>query len=197
MVINLRCCFLMLLIFSSFLAHAQNWIDYFDDRMMLNDLRGVNGEECLHAGNTIPGEPEIDLQHPSDLDEVVITINNDSYEAEVASAVDSALERSGFSRIEERIYGLPESSLCFLKMYWIKRTTNTILLVPYFMRYSDRKDKAINQRYIPDEFEKILAEELSMRGLDESVEVIQGFISIGTYLSRDLEGKPVRRSSNQ
>ena len=101
-----------------------------------------------------------DLVH----NEIIVEILADSHEQRVVQAANIALERHGFVRVEEDVYELPGSSLCFLKVYR-SESPKLITFIPFFKNPLDRCDAVFTTRYDPIAFEKTLADEFAQFGL--------------------------------
>lgn len=134
----------------------------------------AKGRVCMHATSRVPGQPplwEVESNYDDLIrNEIFVEISAERQERRVARAVDVALDRYGFVRIEDNIYELPGSSLCFLKVYR-PESPKGMTFVPFFKSPLERCDAVFETQYDPIAFERMLVEEFARFGLTEYTEL--------------------------
>lgn len=145
-----------------------DWAPGFDEDLEILESGGAGNGICMHITSVVGRIPLLSDFEPnfSDLvhNEIIVEILADSHEQRIVQAANVALERQGFVRIEENVYELPESSLCFLKMYR-SESPKLLTFIPFFKNPLDRCGVVFTMRYDPIAFEQVLAEEFAEFGL--------------------------------
>ena len=143
--------------------------DFYNDRELFESGGGsAGGSICMHVTSVVGSVPLLWDFEPNYWDlieyEVLVEILSDGYENRVVQAASVALEKYGFVHVEDNVYELPGSSLCFLKVYR-SNSPKLITFIPFFQNPLDRCDTVFRTRYDPIAFEQTLIEEFAQFGL--------------------------------
>lgn len=155
---------------------AQDWAPgFYEDRELFESGGGAaGGGVCMHALSVVDKIPLLRDFEPNydDLvdNEIIVEILAESYEQRVVQAASTALEKYGFVRVGGNLYELPDSSLCFLKMYR-SDSPNGITFIPFFKNPLERCDTVFSTQYDPIAFEQTLVEELIRFGVNQYAEL--------------------------
>ena len=131
---------------------------------------GRNGEKCLHVSSYVPGERKVAERNASLEAEAIVTAGGPEHEFN--QALEYTLEQYGFVKVEESIYELPNSSLCFLKVYRAESQRPTGLykvarFTPYYRAWSERDNWDYSDYYDSREFVELLNKVFVISGLAE------------------------------
>lgn len=160
------------LIFSNSSMAQDHWIDEFYNDQELFETGGgsAGGSICMHVTSVVGSVPLLWDFEPNYSDllnyEVVVEILSDDHANRVVQAANVALEKYEFVRVEEDVYELPGSSLCFLKLYRTE-SPKLITFIPFFQNPLDRCDAVFTTRYDPIAFGQMLIDEFANFGLTE------------------------------
>ena len=145
-----------------------DWAPGFDEDLEIFESGAAGGGICMHITSVVGRIPLLWDFEPNfdDLvyNEIIVEILADGYEQRIVQAANIALERHGFVRVEDNVYELPGSSLCFLKVYQ-SESPKLITFIPFFQNPLDRCDAVFTTRYDPIVFEQALLEEFTQFGL--------------------------------
>ena len=147
-----------------------DWTTEFYNDLELFESGGgsAGGSICMHVTSVVGSVPLLWEFEPNFRDlmghEVLVEILSGAHGNRVVQAAGVALEKYGFVRVEDNIYELPGSSLCFLKLYRTE-SPKLITFIPFFQNPLDRCDAVFTTRYDPIAFEQMLIEEFAQFGL--------------------------------
>lgn len=145
-----------------------DWAPGFEEDLEVFESGETEHGICMHITSVVGRIPLLWAFEPnfSDLvnNEIIVEILADSHEQRIVHAANNALERHGFVRVEEDVYELPESSLCFLKMYR-SESPKLLTFIPFFKNPLDRCNAVFTTQYDPIAFEQTLVEEFAQFGL--------------------------------
>jgi len=165
---------------------AQDWAPgFYEDKKLFESGGGrAEGGICMHITSRVGREPPLWEVEPNYYDlvqnEVRVEIPLDSHERDIAQAANIALEKHGFVGVGDNTYELPESSLCFLKIYWAE-SPKSMTFIPFFKSPLERCDAVFSSRYDPIAFEQTLVEELDRIGVTE-YEIDHQHYMVGTFI---------------
>ena len=144
------------------------WAPEFGEDLKIFESGEAGGGICLHVSSVVDGIPLLWNFEPnfSDLalNELIVEILADSHEQRIVHAARIALEEYGFVHVEDNVYELPDSSLCFLKMYR-SESPKLLTFIPFFKNPLERCDAVFTTRYDPIAFEQTLIQEFARFGL--------------------------------
>ena len=147
-----------------------DWRDrFYSDRELFESGGGIaGGGICMHVTSVVGNVPLLWDSEPNYWTligyEILVEILSEEQENRIVQAANMALEGYGFVRVDEDVYELPGSSLCFLKMYR-SESPRLITFIPFFQNPLDRCFVVFEARYDPIEFERTLIEEFAQLGL--------------------------------
>ncbi len=149
------------------MAQGYRTSEFYEDREFFESGRGGDGI-CMHIASVVGRLPLLRDVEPNYNDlmqnEVFVEILADGHEQRVVQAANVALEKYGFVRVEDNVYELPDSSLCFLKVYR-SESPNGITFIPFFKNPLERCNVVFTAQYDPIAFEQMLTEEFAQSGL--------------------------------
>ena len=156
------------LLFSHSSIAQHDWTaEFYEDREIF-ESGGAGDGICMYITSVVGRLPLLRDVEPNydDLlqNEVFVEILADSHEQRVVQAANIALEKYGFVRVENNAYELPDSSLCFLKVYR-SESPKGVTFIPFFKNPLERCNAVFTARYDPIAFEQVLAEEFAQFGL--------------------------------
>ncbi len=151
-----------------------DWAPGFDEDLKIFESGRTGDGICMHITSVVDRIPLLLDFEPNFYDiahnEIMVEILASGHEQRIVQIANIALERQGFVRVEEDVYELPGSSLCFLKMYR-SESPKLLTFIPFFKNPLERCDAVFTTRYDPIAFEQILAEEFAQFGLTEYTEL--------------------------
>lgn len=127
---------------------------------------GDDGEVCLHVSSSVAGQPHLlNLERKAYL-EVEVRNSEVGFNRDFIQAIDYSLEMYGFVKTGEDIYELPNSSLCFLKIYWDESGT-TVRLTQYYRGSPQRENMSFDKWYDPEDLAALLNQVFVERSMAE------------------------------
>ena len=169
------------------------WAPGFDEDLELFESGGgiAEGGICMHITSMVDGVPMLRNFEPNfndlALNELIVEILADSHEQRIVQAARIALEKYGFVQVEDNVYELPDSSLCFLKMYRSESPTKMLTFIPFFKNPLDRCDAVFSAQYNPIAFEQTLIQEFAQFELTGYTELSRTIYLIHPTIRMDVD----------
>ncbi len=160
------------------MAQGYRTAEYYKDREIFESGESGDGI-CMYITSVVGRLPLLRDIEPNYNDlvqnEVFVEILADSHEQRVVQAANVALEKYGFVRVEDNVYELPDSSLCFLKVYR-SESPNGINFIPFFKNPLERCNVVFTAQYDPIAFEQMLTKEFAHSGLLGHIEFLRSIL---------------------
>lgn len=123
-----------------------------------------NGQVCLHVSSSVVGQPHLlFLERNAEYEVEAKTLDLEKRD-DFALAIEFSLQRFEFIKIAEDTYKLPETSLCFLKIYW-NDSRMTARFIQYYMGSPERDGVLFDRWYNPEDLTTLLNEVFIVGGL--------------------------------
>lgn len=171
------------------MAQGYRTAEFYEDREIFESGGGGDGI-CMYITSVVGRLPLLRDVEPNydDLvqNEIFVEILADSHEQRVVQAANVALEKYGFVRVEGNVYELPNSSLCFLKMYR-SESPNGLTFIPFFKNPLERCNAEFTARYDPIAFEQTLTEEFAQSGLVGHTEFLRSILLFHPPVRAEVE----------